>query len=135
MLRVCISQSLFLGKNFFRNISGRACKTLVPNDCEFYFLLSVSNISFFFKEFFTWTIFKVFIEFVTLLFLFSIFWPQGMWDPTPRPGIEPAPPALESKVLTVGPPEKSLFLIYLQLLCILNKKEKPNLSVSPIMIR
>ena len=51
----------------------------------------------FFKDFFTWTIFKVFIEFVTLLFLFSIFWPRGIWDLTPRPGIETAPPALESK--------------------------------------
>ena len=29
-----------------------------------------------------WTILKVFIEFVTILFLFSflVFWPQGMWD-------------------------------------------------------
>ena len=29
-----------------------------------------------------WTIFKVFIEFVTILFLFYIlvFWPQVMWD-------------------------------------------------------
>ena len=28
-----------------------------------------------------WTIYKVFIEFVTILFLFYIlvFWPQGMW--------------------------------------------------------
>ena len=30
-----------------------------------------------------WTIFKVFIEFVTVLLLFyvSVFWPRGMWDP------------------------------------------------------
>ena len=29
-----------------------------------------------------WTIFKVFIELVTTLFLFYVlvFWPQGMWD-------------------------------------------------------
>ena len=29
-----------------------------------------------------WTIFKVFIEFVTIVFLFYVlvFWPQGMWD-------------------------------------------------------
>ena len=28
-----------------------------------------------------WTIFKVFIEFITMLFLFHalVFWPQGMW--------------------------------------------------------
>ena len=31
----------------------------------------------------------------------------GILDP--RPGIEPAPPALEGKVLTTGPPEKSSF--------------------------
>ena len=31
---------------------------------------------------FTWTIFKVFIEFVTILFLFYVlvFWPLDMWD-------------------------------------------------------
>ena len=29
----------------------------------------------------------------------------------PRPGIEPAPPALEGEVLTTGPPGKSLELI------------------------
>ena len=37
---------------------------------------------FFFKTFLTWTIFKVFIEFVTVLFLVYalVFWLQGMWD-------------------------------------------------------
>ena len=32
--------------------------------------------------FWLWTIFKVFIEFVTVLLLFSVlvFWPRGMWD-------------------------------------------------------
>ena len=32
--------------------------------------------------FWVWTIFKVFIEFVTILLLFYVldFWPQGMWD-------------------------------------------------------
>ena len=37
---------------------------------------------FFFKIFFMWTIFKVFIEFVTILLLFYFvnFWPQAMWD-------------------------------------------------------
>ena len=55
-----------------------------------------------------WTIFKVFIEFVTILLLFYVlvFWPQGMWD-LPGPGIEPTPPALEGEVLTTGPPGKS----------------------------
>ena len=38
---------------------------------------------FFFKDIFLMrTIFKVFIEFVTILplFIFCFFWPQGMWD-------------------------------------------------------
>ena len=40
---------------------------------------------FYFKDFFfflMWTIFKVFIEFVTILPLFYVlvFWPRGMWD-------------------------------------------------------
>ena len=32
--------------------------------------------------FLMWTIFEVFIEFVTILLLFHVlvFWPQGMWD-------------------------------------------------------
>ena len=36
----------------------------------------------FFKIFLMWTIFKVFIEYVTMLLLFYvlIFWPQSMWD-------------------------------------------------------
>ena len=39
-----------------------------------------------FKRFFlTWTMFKVFTEFVTVVLLFYAlaFWPQGMWDPSP----------------------------------------------------
>ena len=32
----------------------------------------------------------------------------------PRPGIEPAPPALEGKVLTTGPPGKSLIFLFIQ---------------------
>lgn len=58
-----------------------------------------------------WTIFIVFIEFVTLLnilFYVLVFGEScGIW--IPRPGIEPTPSALEGKVLTLGPPGKSLF--------------------------
>ena len=38
--------------------------------------------AFFKKIFLTWTNFKVFIEFATILLLFYVlvFWPQGMWD-------------------------------------------------------
>ena len=52
---------------------------------------------------------EVFIEFVTILLLFCVlfFWPQCMWHLSYLTGIEPAPPALEGKVLTTGPPGKS----------------------------
>ena len=55
-----------------------------------------------------WTIFKVFIEFVTILFLSYVlgFSLQGMWEFSSL--IKPAPPALEGKILTTGPPRKSL---------------------------
>ena len=53
-----------------------------------------------------WTIFKVFTEFITILFLFDI--GHEAWGIiAPWPGIEPVPPALEGKVLTTGPPGKS----------------------------
>ena len=32
-----------------------------------------------------------------------------MWDPIPRAGIEPGPPALGHGVLATGPPGKSLY--------------------------
>ena len=43
----------------------------------------LTNSSLFFQIFFwMWTIFKVFIEFVTISLLFYVlgFWPQGLWD-------------------------------------------------------
>ena len=78
-------------------------------DYLFFFL------SFFFCFFFlTWTIFKVFIEFVTVLILFYALvflamrhW--GSWLP------EPAPWALEGKALTTGSPGKSEDLLFLTL--------------------
>ena len=57
-----------------------------------------------------WTIFKVFIEFATILllfyglllwvFFFFFFWPRGMRDLTSLTGVEPIRPALEGDVLT-----------------------------------
>ena len=64
-----------------------------------------------------WTLFKVFIEFVTILFLFFMFWFFGCEARrilAPGPGIEPAPPALEGKVLIVGLPGKSLSCLLLK---------------------
>ena len=59
-----------------------------------------------------WTIFKVFIEFVTILLLqhCSMFWffgGEAYGVLTPGPGKEPVPPGLEGKVLTTRPPGQS----------------------------
>ena len=58
------------------------------------------------------TIFKVFTEFVIMLPLF-IFWcfcheAYGILVPQPGINLDPTPPALEGKVITTGPPGKSL---------------------------
>ena len=63
------------------------------------------------KIFLMWMIFKGFTQFVTILLLFVMFWLFGCETCgilAPQPGIESAPPALEGKVLTTGPPGKSL---------------------------
>ena len=59
-----------------------------------------------------WTVFKVFTEFVTtktlLLFYVLVFGHEACGILAPQPGTEPTTPALEGKVLTTGPPGKSL---------------------------
>ena len=72
--------------------------------CNAFFLNMFS-----FKGFLMWTIFKDFIEFVTVLLLFYdlTFWPQGMWDLSFQLRIEPSHPTLEDAVSTNGPPGKS----------------------------
>jgi len=67
---------------------------------------------FFFLRFFfflMWTIFKVFIEFVTVLILFYVLVFLAMRLP------EPAPSALGGQVLTTGSPGKSEDLLFLTL--------------------
>ena len=67
-----------------------------------------------------WTILKVFIEFVTILFAFLkkyfgfFFWLQGMWDlnALTRDQIH-IDPAEEGVILTTGPPGKSSVMVYL----------------------
>ena len=54
-----------------------------------------------------WTILKVFVEFDTILFLFWFFGCKACEILVPRLGIEPTPPALEGKVLTIGLPAMS----------------------------
>ena len=62
-----------------------------------------------FSFFLMWTIFKVFIEYVTTmpLFMFWFFGLESCGISFLRSGIEPAPPALEGQVLTTGPPGES----------------------------
>ena len=56
-----------------------------------------------------WTIFEVFIDLLQYFFCF-MFWffgREACGILAPRPGIEPAPPALKVEVLTTGPTRKS----------------------------
>ena len=57
-----------------------------------------------------WTIFKVFIEFVTILLLFYVlfFWPGGMWDLSSLTRDQTLTPCIERQSLTTGLPGKSL---------------------------
>ena len=60
-----------------------------------------------------WTILKSFFEFVTILLMFYglfffFFGLKAHKILAPQLGIEPAPPALEGKILTTGPLGKSL---------------------------
>ena len=57
-----------------------------------------------------WTIFEVFIEFITILLLFYVLFCFALKAHeilAPQPGMEPALPALEGKVLTTEQPGKS----------------------------
>ena len=60
-----------------------------------------------------WTIFKAFIEFVTILLLLYVlaFWLRGMWDPSSQ--IEPRCPTLKGEVLTIGMPKKTQIIVSL----------------------
>ena len=54
------------------------------------------------------TIFKVFIEFFTILLLFCFFGHQGCGILASQPGMDPTPPTLKGEVLTIGSPGKPL---------------------------
>ena len=69
------------------------------------FGLSFLKIFFFF---FMQTIFKVFIEFVTILLLLWFFGHKACGILASQPGMDPTPPALKGEVLTIGSPGKSL---------------------------
>ena len=92
-----------------------------PNDQQASFHVLSDCLCIFFEVasiqiFLRWTVFKVFIEFVTILSLFFFFfWPfDTCVILAPRPGIKPAPAALEGKVQSMRPPTKSP----IQILCL-----------------
>lgn len=58
-----------------------------------------------------WTIFKVFFEFVMILFLFLFFGHVACVILASQPGTEPTPSALKSKVLTPGLSGKSHYYL------------------------
>ena len=71
-----------------------------------------------------WTILKVFIEFVTILFLFSflVFWPQGMWDLSSLTRDRTHGPSIGKWSLNHWTPRK------VPLICDLNPKGSPTIS-------
>ena len=77
-----------------------------------------------------WTIFKVFIEFVTILLLFYVlvFLAHGIL--APWPGIKPSPSAQEGEVSTTGSPGKSLMFFFFSGTANLVIKFKPVSSLS-----
>ena len=73
---------------------------------------SISRMFFFLRFFFMWAIFKVFIEFVTIMFLFCVlffFGHEACGILVPQLGIQPISPFIE--VLTTEPPGKSLNIL------------------------
>ena len=86
--------------------------------------------TFFFKDFFIWTIFKV-LNLLQYCFcsIFCFFVHKACGILAPQPGIEPATPALKGEVSTTGPPRKSN---HISIKCFLFKF--PFLFKSPIQI-
>ena len=57
-----------------------------------------------------WTIFKLFIEFVKMLFLF--YGHKACVILAPRPGMKPTPSALKGEVVSTVPPGKSPEMLF-----------------------
>ena len=96
---------------------------LFPGNCKFKWVPSLKLTAYltlfgsflFFRLFFfflMWAIFKVLIEFATVLLLFYVlaFWPGGLWGLSPLTRDGTHTNALEGKVLTPRPPGKFCFL-------------------------
>ena len=91
---------------------------------------------FFLRFFFMWTIFKVFIEFVTtsrLFYVLVFLCQEACRILAPQPGIKPTSSSLEDKDLTTRPPGKSpkdgIFISNS-----LNERMKDNLWMSPLIV-
>ena len=90
-----------------------------------------SEIKFFLRFILMWIIFNVFIEFVTVLFLYYVwggfFGHEACGILARWRGTKLTPPALEGKVLTTGPPGNSLNLFF-------NRGNKPNDIWGPVCV-
>ena len=81
------------------------------SDCSWNFFLVHAPYFIFLKIFFIWTICKVFIESVIILFMVYVlgfFGPEACGIYAPQPGTKPVLPALEGEVWDTGSPVKSL---------------------------
>ena len=91
---VCLLTKYFIGPYELRSCFNESLLS-----CMYIFMWFIIYYLIFKKRFFflMLSIFKVFIEFVTMLLLFfaSVFWSGGMWDLHPLTREEPVPLALE----------------------------------------
>ena len=90
----------------FSNIQLRIFASIFINDIGLQFSFSVLSFSvFFFKS-----LLNLFQYCFCFMFWFFVCEACGIL--APKPGIEPAPPALEGEILTAGPPEKSPSVLF-----------------------
>ena len=117
-LPVLSSRFHFIPIAFCRYVCRWAFQMLI-NTFHTRFFLLISSYSLSLSLFFFFTIFKVFIEFVTILHLFWFLGGKACGILAPWPGIEPAPPALEGgagyyEIITIGLPGESPFQPFLK---------------------
>ena len=121
--QTCVSCDFCIADRFFTaELPGKPQNTPLPcllGQCSRGFppnSLPASSLSFFFfpRFFFMWTIFKFFIEFVTILLLFYIlvFWPPGMWDLSFTTRSRTSIPCIGRQTLNTGLPGKSVLCVF-----------------------
>ena len=110
--KACLLPSYFLGAHWFfphspqHSVTNRNQR---PMDGKKAQVGKAKSLRFFFFFLLERTIFKVFLEVVTILLLFYVLvlWCEACGILAPWPGIKLTLPALEGEVLTTGPPGKS----------------------------